>query len=80
MKTILKMKGPVVTPRVVKDNSTMRTLSTSYFVKAAEQLEKLHLGTLYTLSGTGVHAFVKKPPDDNVKAVLVSYNLFWFLN
>ena len=78
MKTILKMRGPVVTHRVVQDNSTMRHLSAPQFVRAAEQLEKLKLGTVHTLPGArgpASRVFVKKPPDDNVKALLLSYNL-----
>ena len=73
MAAILQTKGPLVTPRVVKNVwKFLNMMTTTQFEKAAKELRNLNLGTLVTLKGNRgrmTHVFVKRSPTE-VGAVL----------
>ena len=66
MAAILQTKGPVVTPKVVKNSwKFLNMLTTIQFEKAAKELQTLNLGTLVTLKGKRgrmTFVFVKRSP------------------
>ena len=74
MAAILQTNGPVVTPKVVKNNwKFLRMLTTIQFEKAAKELQALNLGTIHVLIigklGKTMLVFVKRLPAE-VGAVL----------
>ena len=75
MQAILQIPGPVVTPRAINHNNKLRRLKVTadHFLTAAKELEKLNIGTLHTqqISGPTSHAFVKNPPDQVEKILLL---------
>ena len=66
MAAILQTKGPVVTPRVVKNVwKFLNMMTTTQFEKAAKELQNLNLGTLVVIKGkcgSPSSAFVKRSP------------------
>ena len=73
MTAVLLMMGPVVTPKVFKDNSNIKRYTSDCFMSAALELENLNLGKLLSLqiSGPVSHIFVKYPPEQ-VEPILSS--------
>ena len=73
MAAILQINGPVVTPKVVKNNWTFLQMMTStQFEKAAKELEAFNLGKFVTMKGKRglpTAVFVKYSPAE-VGAVL----------
>ena len=69
MNALLEIKGPIVTPAVVKSNCTfLHMMTTGQFMKAAQELHDLGLGTLVSVktakTGQPSKVFVKKAPED----------------
>ncbi len=69
MAAILQTKGPVITPAIVKHTwKFLYMMTTKMYVKAAEELQALNLGTLIPVRGTTVghpsQVFIKKKPEE----------------
>lgn len=71
MSAILQTRGPIVTPAVVKSNcNSLHMMTTSEFLKAAQDLHNMGLGTLASIGtkvgrgGTPATVYVKKPLED----------------
>ena len=68
MAAILKVPGPVVTPKAVKSTRRcfLHHLTTNNFIEAAEELEKASFGKMVTMQNSGgitvLKTFLKKPP------------------
>ena len=70
MTAILKVPGPVVTPKALKSTRRcfLHHLTTNNFIEAAKELEKTNFGKMVTMQNSGGHSvlniFLKKPPDE----------------
>ena len=66
MAAILQIKGPVVTPQVVKNNwKFLHMMTSTQFEKAAKELEALTVGTIVMIKGKRgktLPVFVKRSP------------------
>ena len=66
MNALLEIKGPIVTPQVVKSNCTfLHMMTTGQFMNAAQELHDLGLGTLISVKTAGQPSkvFVKNAPE-----------------
>ena len=79
MTAILQTKGPIVTPTVTKHSwRFLSMMSTKQFLRAAEELQRLDLGSLVSLGGVtkkGPTVFIKKPPAEIESALLAHPDL-----
>ena len=83
MEAILKLPGPVATPRAVKATRRcfLHNLLTNNFIEAAEELEKANLGKVVTLQNKGgipLKIFLKKPPVEAQQVLGVNPDLCQF--
>ena len=69
MEAILKLPGPVASPKAVKSTRRcfLHHLTTDNFIKAAQELEKANFGNIVVLQmqsngGIPLKIFLKKPP------------------